>query len=219
MAALVRWIGLAVLVATIGPGGPAVAADAEAGALPNPENFFARLAERYRRLSYYEDTVVVAETVERAEDRPHEVSSRFHCRIDNGRLSLETPGTQAAAGPGLGGAMASSPAMESLVLRYNLWKAPHLALHFLDEPLRDFRAGVPAGFEVSDATTVADGERTLVRLKLTGLGAEVDDRATFQLWVDPDSMLIERVEGTQQLPDGARLHVTLAIEVTRADGA
>ncbi len=108
--------------------------------------------------------------------------------------------------------------MESLVLRYNLWQAPHMALRFLDEPLRDFRAGVPAGFEVHSAHKLVQDDRELVRFELREPAAEdVARPAVFVLIVDAETMLIERIAGAQTMPDGARLTLHLEIEVVRSD--
>ena len=38
------------------------------------------------------------------------------------------------------------------------------------------------------------------------------------LWVEPETMLIERLQGEQTLPDGARYRVTLAITPQEPSG-
>ena len=104
--------------------------------------------------------------------------------------------------------------METLVRRYNLWLAPHLALHFAAEPLKELRLGVPQGF-VPAATELVEGDRPSVRLELRSAEAPqqsaAEAQAVFSLWVDQESMLVRRVSGHQKLPDGATYEVTLDI--------
>jgi len=186
--------------------------------LPDPQAFLARLIERYRRLELYEDTVSVVEQVERDGERPHRVETRLACRVEGDRLRVATPGTRAAGD--LDESIPASPAMSSLVRRYNLWQAPHLALRFLDEPLRDLRAGVSGGFEVATAELVTGGGPTHVRVRLESVESDAEgERAVFTFLVDPESMLINRIEGRQRLPDGARYQTTMDIDVVRVDGA
>ena len=89
-----------------------------------------------------------------------------------------------------------------------------MGLHFAQEPLRSFRQGVPQGFRVVGAEWTTLEKDRAIRLEL-----ESDDppdrevaAAAFSLWIDPRSMLIERIEGRQQLPDGSTQKLTLEIE-------
>ncbi|MHC4414079.1 MAG: hypothetical protein ACYS0G_02215 [Planctomycetota bacterium] len=180
-----------------------------------PEAFLTRLVERYRRLSVYQDTVDVVHTTIRADERPHRVATRFTCRVENETLRVETPGTHVRDGIGLEVPLRQSPAMEALVLQYNLWLAPHMVLRFADEPLEEFRLGVEEGFALTGAEPVDVGARRMVRLKLRSRdpqsGEAEDATARFDLYVGPQSMLIERIEGEQRLPDGASYRTTLDI--------
>ena len=51
----------------------------------------------------------------------------------------------------------------------------------------------------------------------SGDGLSEDFTAKFDLYVDPESMLIQRIEGEQRLPDGADYSTTLDITPIRAD--
>ncbi|MHC4217722.1 MAG: hypothetical protein ACYSU7_04620 [Planctomycetota bacterium] len=201
---------------------PGPADDAAVEAAVEPASFFGALVERYRGLSSYEDVANVVEVRTREGRPPLRVETRIACRLEGDRLTVTTPGSQVRAGAGLDVPLGTSPAMEALVLRYNLWLAPHMALHFVEDPLQDLRLGVPEGFTAAGAETVTVDQRDLVRLELRSAdgASSADDAAParFDFWVDPESMLIERIEGRQRLSDGADYETALQITPVRADG-
>ncbi len=210
------WI--TVLVAAVaGLGEPEAGAPAPTSeAAPEPAAFFQKLAERYRGLSSYSDESAVVEVVTRPGAEPHRVEGRLFCRLEGDTLSVETPGDQLRQGLAPGPRPALSPAMDTLVRRYNLWLAPHMALHFAAEPLKELRLGVPQGFiaAASEVIPSADGTSS-VRLDLRSAESPPTSSeapaAAFSLWVDADSMLVTRIGGRQKLPDGADYEVTLEI--------
>lgn len=209
-------IGLAILVGALGVQAPDVGAD-QASAI------FDTLVQHYRQFVDYEDRTAVVETVTRESQEPHRVETRIACRIENEHLRIDSPGAQLRGGVGLPGPVARSDAMESLALRYNLWIAPHMALRFKEDPLAEFRLGVPQGFVVAGAEQTTWHDRPLVRIELKAAGepsADAPDAvpAQYDLWVNPDSMLVERVTGSQTLPDGAQYATEMDIEVIRANG-
>ncbi len=213
----VRWAWLVAIAGTLDPVAAASASTPGVAEPPplDPLVFFDDVVRTYRSLVVYEDTTRVVETVSREGQRPHRVETAIACRLEHDTLTIETPGGQVRAGTGLGRGVGKSPAMESLVLRYNLWLAPHMALHFVEEPLADFRLGVPEPFAPTTAERVeADGQH-LVRLVLRSpdpaAPGEVDELARFELWVDPETMLVRRIEGWQRLPDGADYRTSLRI--------
>ncbi len=197
---------------------------AEAERFPeHPGAIFDTLVERYRQLVDYEDTITVVEIVTRESQEPHRVETRLACRIENDRLRIDSPSAQVRGKVGLGTPVIRSTAMESLALRYDLWIAPHLALRFKKDPLAEFRLGVPQGFIVAGVEQTSWRDRPLLKVRLKAAAvpdAETDDAPTAQydLWVNPDSMLIERVTGHQRLPDGADYRLTMDITPIRADG-
>ncbi len=184
-------------------------------AVPDPGAVFDTLVDRYRRLVAYDDTVEVVEIVTRGEQRRHRVETRLACRIENDRLRIDSPGRQVRSGVGLGGPVRRSAAVESLVLRYNLWLAPHMVLRFKENPLAEFRLGVPGGFVPASAEPASWRDRQYILLELKAV--DPADDARYELWVNPDSMLIERITGRQTLPDGAHYQTTLTITPTRVD--
>ena len=218
---------LAIMIAVLGAavvagGSPPAGSLAEDPIADRPGAIFDRLVERYRQLVDYEDTVVVVETVTRESQEPHRVETRLVCRIENDRLRIESPGAQVRDRIGLGAPVARSTAMESLALRYNLWIAPHLGLRFKRDPLAEFRLGVPQGFIVAGVEQALWRDRQLIKVRLKAApvqdaGADAAKAAQYDLWVNPDSMLIERVTGHQTLPDGADYRVTMDITPIRAD--
>ena len=200
------------MLAVIAVGGAAVADQPQ-----DPRAFFDAVADRYRQLVTYEDTVDVIEIVTRDEGVPHRVQTRLSCRLENSRLYVDSAASQVRSGA-VDAPLARSPGMASLVLRYNLWIAPHMVLHFKENPLAEFRLGVPQGFTPTRAEPVTVDDRELIYIELkaadppdeAGSDAPVDV-AQFELWVNPSSMLIERIRGRQTMPDGAAYETTLEI--------
>ena len=211
----------AVLVALVvggalGAGGAAVADEhgtsANAVSEIDPQAFFERLIERYRRLETYRDTVDVVYVTEAVGREPHRVVSRISCRIADGRLRVQTAGSRVRDSIGLDVPIKRSPAMEALVLRYNLWLAPHMTLRFAEDPRKEFRLGVDEGFTPDSARLVTVAGRQMIHLHLRsadGSGERVT--AAFDLIVDPDTMLIERIDGEQRLPNGTNYRTSLRI--------
>ena len=180
--------------------------------------FFESLVDRYRALVAYEDVADVVQITTRPGEEPQRVETRIAATIQNGKLRVETPGSQMRDGIGLDVPLKTSPAMEAFVQKYNLWIAPHMALRFTDEPLEEFRLGVDEGFTPTKVETVTIDNKSMVHLQLTsGDGLSEDYTARFDLYVNPESMLIERIEGEQRLPDGADYRTTLDITPIRAD--
>ncbi len=199
---------------------PATDGAGGAGVLEDTPAFFDELVRRYRALDAYRDTARLVQVTERPGEEPHRLETRIACTLENDSLSVETPASQVRA-PALDVPIRTSPAMAALRRRYNLWLAPHLVLHFAQQPLAELRAGVEEGFELGDGRWVdVDGER-MVQLALTSAqdNAGVEPKASFDLFVDPQLMLIKRIEGHQRLPDGAVYHITLEITPTQAESA
>jgi hypothetical protein len=216
--------------------GPAVAVDPAARSLDlescrsydpetgepriDPQRFFHLLVDRYHRLQSYQDWTSVRHVIEREGEAPQCVETRIGCEITDGRLHVETPGSQLRRQSGLHVPFRSSPPIDLLDEQYQLWLAPHMALRFTDEPDREFRTGVDQGFTATSAQEVEVDEKPMVRLELTSSECEdptADDAgeacdSQFYLDVDPESLLIERVRGRQRLPDGAKLETELDIE-------
>ncbi len=214
----VRW---AWLVAIAGVSGPVAADGAVTPGVGDPPTldpvvFFDDIVKTYRSLVAYEDTVQVVEIVSRDGRRPHRVETAIACRLRHDSLTIKTPGEQLRSGAaGLGDGVGKSPAMESLVLRYNLWLAPHMALHFVEEPLADLRLGVPEPFAPTAAERVEADGLPLVHLVLRSpdpaTHPDAEEQARFELWVDPETRLVRRIEGRQRLPDGADYRTSLQI--------
>ena len=77
------------------------------------------------------------------------------------------------------------------------------------------RLGVPGGFVPAGAEPASWRDRQYILLELKAV--DPADDARYELWVNPDSMLIERITGRQTLPDGAHYQTTLTITPTRVD--
>lgn len=186
----------------------------------DPLSFFQQLVDRYGALVTYQDSVDAVFLTDRAGEEPHRVETRIACEIKEGALRVETPGSQLREAAGLELPVGKTPAVEALVMRYKLWLAPHMALRFTDDPRREFRQGVEEGFTPTRVEPVSVGRRQLVHLELRsgdGLSEECDAR--FDLFVNPATMLIERIEGTERLPGGALYRTFLEISPIRAEDA
>ncbi len=182
--------------------------------------FFDLLVHRYRRLIAYEDIAELLQVTQRAGEEPRRVATRIGCEITGDDLRVETAPARLRRMLGLDAGFRTSPALDQLALRYKIWLAPHMALRFEDEPQRNFRSGVSEGFTATEATEVTIDDKAMVHLELkSGDGGRDDYQATFDLYVNPDSMLIERIEGQERLPGGATFQTTLDITPTRVENA
>jgi len=188
--------------------------------------FFDALIERYRRLKVYSDVADVLQITHRLGEKPRRVETRIGCGVANGELKVETGSKQITrwlgGGLGLGGfaGRSQSPAMREAALRYKIWLAPHMALKFADKPKEEFRSGVPEGFTATEAEEVQIGDKSMVHLEIqSGDGQDEDPEATFDLYVNPDSMLVERIIGSQRLPGGGEFRTTLDITPTTVETA
>jgi hypothetical protein len=176
--------------------------------------FFDQLVDRYRRLDAYQDVAEVLQVHQRIGERPRRVQTRIGCEIVDGRLRVRTPRSSAWPRP----RMRRSGAMGKAALRYDLWLAPHMALKFAEEPAKKFRDGVKDGFTATEAETVTIENKPMVHLELkSGDGTSDDYAAKFDLYVNPESMLVERITGQQRMPDGASYETTLTITPTKVE--
>lgn len=181
--------------------------------LHDARGFFELLAERYRNLTSYSDMSHIVQVIQHAgESEPRRVETEMSSEVTDGALRTETALSQLRRTFGLNLPLVAPEPMRKTELRYQLWMLPHLTLKFSDEPLRDFRDGVLEGFTATDLAPVTVDDRPLVHLELrSGDGTSDDSSATFDLYVDPDSMLIERIRGQQRLPDGGNYETTVEI--------
>ena len=191
----------------------------------DPLIFFDELVERYRGLTAYTDlTHIIQVTRHYDEQTPSQrTETRVSCELAEGELNVVTPGLQLGLqlGRGLGLDLPIEPSEETKrsKRRYDLWLLPHMALKFAEKPLEELREGVPKGFTATEAEEITIDDRPMVHLELTsGDGLSGDYNARFDLYVDPESMLIERIEGRQRLPDGGDFETTYHITPTRSEG-
>ncbi len=175
----------------------------------DPILFFKRLADRYREIDgYVEETEVEQVTNDPATgDPPIRTRTRVRAEVSNARLRVERPGVLDDF------ARALSPPAAGAAER-DLWLLPHLRLRFSQTPLEQFRRTGGSGFRAAEADRVMVDDREMVRVELRsgGEGESGPSDATFSLFVDPERMLVERVEGEEWLPGGLRQQTTLRIE-------
>lgn len=183
------------------PGAPEVKLD--------PRKVFDEIVSRYRDLTVYEDSVVIEQVILREGQEPSRTETRVMCSIsDAGSLSITTPGEQVREAIGIGGVLRRSPLMQDIDRRYGLWLAPHMTLRFAKDPLQQWREGVDEGFTPVKAERTKRDDRELLRVELrSGDGRSEAAHSTFEIFLNPESMLVVRVEGRQNLPDGS-IHTT-----------
>lgn len=190
--------------------------DVLTGELIDPAGFFQKVVDRYRTLGAYEDTMHVVEVTEHAGREVQRRESDMRCEInDDGELSVRTPTKSLLDELGWKLPLAHSKSMQETKRRLDLWLAPHLGLRYLENPLQDFRQGVEKGFTAKSAKTVKVNDRPMVQIELASDDIDNDSNdgadASFDLYIDPESMLVERIEGRQQFDDGSTCQTTLEI--------
>lgn len=195
---------------------PSPACDHHAVLPTDPACFFQYLVQRYHDLDVYQDISTVVQVTERQGESPQRVETRIACEVEDGEFTMQTPASQVREGLGVSLPAEKSEAIKARQMDYQLWMAPHLALKFTERPLEDFRAGVNEGFAATEIKHVTINEKDMVQLELESLSEDSD--AHFDLYVNPDSMLIERIEGEQRLPDGASFQTTVEITPTEYYG-
>ena len=186
-------------------------------------DLFAQVVERYRSLAIYEDTVVLEQTTARNGELPRVEQTELTCALtQDGGVEVTTPEEENRASLGLGFIFDSNPGLADLRRKYDLWLAPHLGLRSRAEPLRAFREGIDEGFMPMKAERVTIDDQEMLRLDLhSGDGNSQTYRAKYELFINPQTLLIMRVRGAQLLPDGANLLTDYTItpqHVVTSDG-
>jgi hypothetical protein len=183
------------------------------------KRFFDQLVERYRNLTSYSDVSRIIQIVQHAgEPESQRVETEISCEVDDGALRVQSSASQLRRLFGIELPVAKPGPVEQAELRYQLWMLPHLTLKFADQPLEQFRDGVEDGFTATDMSKVIVDDRPMVQLELrSGRREDGEAEATFDLLVDPDSMLIERIHGHQRLPDGGNFETTVEITPRQVD--
>jgi hypothetical protein len=184
----------------------------------DPDLVFKRLIQRYRGLRTYRDITRLVSVTTR-DGQATRLETEIGCEVRDGNLSVTTPSSQArqAISPGL--PVRQSPIAAQTARGYDLWLAPHMTFKFHDDPLKDFRAGIDEGFTVTDAESVTIDNRRMVHLELrSGEGLSEDCAARFDVFVNPETMLVECIAGEQTLPEGGSHQTTLHISPQESEG-
>ncbi len=168
--------------------------------------FFQRLVERYRALHRYtEEAEVEQVTDDPATDLPPiRTRSRVRAEVDDRQLTVESSSLVDVISETL------RPS-EDGATDAELWMLPHLRLKFDEKPMESFRPATRTPFRASEIDRVRVDDRELVRVELLSGETGAPD-AKFSLYVDPDRMLVERVEGDEWLPGGLRHRTTVRID-------
>jgi|GEM_PF-2305752 len=161
------------------------------------------LIERYQRLVLYRDTTDVVRTVRDAQGGEQTVSTQLDCRVADDELSIVTPASQMRSSFGLNLPFRESESMKRYRKRYQYWLAPHMAIGFSKHPLDDLQGGSTHILQATEARSVTVEDRHMVRLKIESKPRPGKKNGNFiSLFINPDSMLVERVEEKRHLPGG-----------------
>ena len=176
--------------------------------LEDPIAFFERLVRRYRSLRRYAERVEVLQITKDpgTGDPAIRTLTRFRAEITGDDLRVDRSELTSRAIDALTPHAVGSGASDE-----ELWMLPHLSLRFADQPLEQFRPGGRDPFRPSEVDRVTIRNRELVRVELLS-GDEEDPAARFNLFIDPERMLVERVEGDEWLPGGLHHQTTVRIE-------
>lgn len=176
--------------------------------LEDPIAFFERLVRRYRSLRRYAERVEVLQVTNDpgTGDPAIRTLTRFRAEITGDDLRVDRSELTSKAIDALKPHVVGSGASDE-----ELWMLPHLSLRFADQPLAQFRPGGREPFRPSEVDRVTIRNRELVRVELLS-GDKEDPAARFNLFIDPERMLVERVEGDEWLPGGLHHQTTVRIE-------
>ena len=175
----------------------------------DPDDFISEVIDRYRSLRrYVEEADVHQETFDEAtSEKLIDVRTRVRAEILNGRLEVERPGLGDDVVRMILNDDEPASAADLLLL-------PHMQFYFADEPLRALRTGIDRGFEAWNAEeTLIDG-KPLVRIRLRSIedNPEAKPEASFDFFIDPAEMLVERIEGRHTLGKGLQQSITIDID-------
>jgi hypothetical protein len=174
-------------------------------------SFFADLVHRYQRIESYEDVAVLRQVTTHPGAEPSAVETRISCAVRDNQLTVETPGSALRRAMGLRVPLRTTNAGERLRDDYRSWLAPHMVLRFSDTPL-DALPPTRQDFTPTDAAAVTIDNKAMVHLELrSGDGVSEDCPSRIDVFVNRESMLIERIQGEQSLPGGGNRRTTLDI--------
>ena len=194
---------------TILPGHPG-----ERDLFEDPIALFERLVDRYRSFRRYAERSEVVQVIRDPGTGDPDVTTRTRVRaevagddltVDRSSLLRRAQKVVVPSDPG-------SPA----ALEAELRMLPHLRLRFGDRPLEEFRSGDHEPFRAADVDRVTLEDREFVRVELLSGDAASPD-ARLRLFIDPERMLVERVEGEEWLPGGIHQQTTVEIEAVEFD--
>jgi len=177
---------------------------------------FERLIRRYAGLPEYRDTAKVTRVVRREGVPDEHTETRIDCSVREGVIEVVTPGRTARgvlSGLVGGGRLRVGEVVTEAKLRRDLALAPHMGLSLAREGEGAMPAATAEGLTPARAGSVMIGDRAWVYLELTSGDPEsLHAVQMVDLWIDAESMLVERVYGRQRLADGAEVETTLEIE-------
>jgi hypothetical protein len=205
---------------------PAAAADDPAAAA---RECFERIASRYRALVSYADRVSFTCSIESDGDQARRTECRLACTLEDGALDVRCTSRSIAESLGLKLPFNLGDTVEHRRARLSAWLAPHMTLAVSDDPLAELWPTAHGRFHAVSAGIVeSEGNPAMLRLELRGDDrAETSDPdgrpattvpppAAIALYINPRTMLIERIMGGHELPGLGRCQIDLLITPVRA---
>ena len=173
-----------------------LASPPEARAEESPSDVFVRVVDRYLQLDRFAEDVRVHQVIEDPETDAPPIRSRVDLRveIDGDSCRIERPRIASRLVDALAWDQAAPTDADLQLL-------PHLRLRFDSQPLATFRTGCSEVFVPTALETMYEDDVETLFLDLVA-GPVEDPFATFRLEIDVESMLIDRVVGTERLPAG-----------------
>lgn len=158
---------------------------------------FGLLQRRYQSLRDHRERGELLEEIDLGDSVVRRTETKVDCTVRDGRFAVTTTARRIRTFFGRMVPIRSGPGPRDAARELDRWLVPHAVLD------RDGTGGLgPAS-----ADDVVVDERSLIRLELEGAGDRVE------LFVNPETVLVERALGERALPDGGRWRGQLDIEV------
>ena len=177
----------------------------------DPTDFFERLVDRYRELRHCsEDVRIERLTIDpESDDPPLRSVVRVVAELGEDQLTVRSSDLLDEMLDLLGPDDVDEEQIGATESELRL--LPHLRLRFSPDPLEGFAGGDSEALRPAELEPVTLEGRELVRMELRS-GESGASETVFSLFVDPRSMLVERIEGEQWLPGGLHHQTTIRVE-------
>jgi hypothetical protein len=154
------------------------------------------LQQRYRGLRDHRERGQLVEEIDLGDGTVRRTETQVDCHVRDGRFSVSTTARRIRTFFGRMVPVRTGPGVDAASQEMDQWLVPHALLD------RDANPSLDA----SAADTVRVADRDLIRLEFEGDGDRVE------LFVNPETVLVERARAERTLPDGGRWRGELDVE-------